>query len=162
MATWQTCSAQIAPPAPLLPQPWRGGTPSPWQPPSPLQDPASLAPSPVPWSRPHKPPQGWWSLQVPPFPLFKGPGSYWWSMMPTQIGKPESVGASAWRQERRWGLSQSWGGGGAVGERGKLRGLVVSETGPREGNYMYHVATACQTPWHLLCALHWQVPIPCL
>lgn len=151
MATWQTCSAQTAPPAPLLPQPWRGGIPSPWQPPSPLQDPASLVPSPVPWSRLHKPPQGWWSLQVPLLPLFKGPGSYWWSMMPTQIGKPESVGASTYGQERKWGFSQSWGGGG----RGELRGFVVSETNPRgKKNYVYHVVAPCQASWHLLFALH--------
>lgn len=151
MATWQTCSAQTAPPALLLPQLWRGGTPSPWQPPSPLQDPASLVPSPVPWSRPHKPPQGWWSLQVPLLPLFKGPGSYWWSMMPTQIGKPESVGASTNGQERKWvSLSPGVAGGG-----GSWEALWYQRLGRGEKtNYVYHVVAPCQAPWHLLFALH--------
>lgn len=58
MATCRTCSAQKAPVAPQHPRPPRGGTLSPWLPPSLLQDLAYSAPSPVPWNRPHRPPRG--------------------------------------------------------------------------------------------------------
>lgn len=58
MATWWTCSAPTTPQAPRFLLPWRESILSHHSPHTlPLLAPASSAPSPVPWSKPHKQPQ---------------------------------------------------------------------------------------------------------
>lgn len=65
MATWWTFSVLITPPAILFLQQQRGGS-SPYSSLLFLLEPASSAPSPVPWSRPHKQLQGWLNIHQAP------------------------------------------------------------------------------------------------
>lgn len=89
MATWWTCSVLTTPQAPQFLLPWRESTHNHHSPRSlPLLAPAFSAPSPVPWSKPHKQLQDWLIIQQVLHHLWlRNPRSSWLLMMHTQSGK---------------------------------------------------------------------------
>lgn len=93
MATWWTCSVPTTPRAPQFLLPWRESTHSHRSPRSlPLLAPASSAPSPVPWSKPHKQLQDWLiTRQVPHHLWLRNLRSSWLLMMHIQSGKSSEL-----------------------------------------------------------------------